>query len=73
MDVLLSQVLKFTYVTQALRETCGKQLEAKNQELVDRDEQIAQLTNQVKSTFSSLTVTCDSISMLLYHQATLIL
>ncbi len=32
---------------QVLRETCGKQLEAKNQELVERDEQISELTNQV--------------------------
>ena len=36
-------------IHQTLRETCGKQLEAKNQELVERDEQISQLTNQVNT------------------------
>ena len=41
--------LNYKPTYQGLRETCGKQLEAKNQELVERDEQISQLTNQVNS------------------------
>ena len=39
--------ISFPIFHQVLRETCGKQLEAKNQELVERDEQISELTNQV--------------------------
>ena len=40
--------MEFFNLLKALRETYVKQLEVKNHELVEREEQIYQLSNQVK-------------------------
>ena len=40
--------MEFFNLLKALRETFVKQLEVKNHELLERDEQISQLSNQVK-------------------------